>query len=272
MVESIKELRKICYEGDKSPPSLYNTYVCMKFSIYITKALLYTKVTANQVTYSMLLLGIIGSIFLFNGHFIVGFVLLHLSVVLDDVDGEIARYRKKRSMKGMSTDVMYHAVTNPLMLFGFAYGIYNLFPNNFLLIFGFLSAVFSQSIVVPCIFDAIISMRIRGEKAPKISKNITGKEVIEYEGKTKEYRNPLLMIYHFARNFFIYPSNLVMITLIYIWEVVNLKYAFAPKFLVTILFFVAYGSYGTLNNILSFIFHSKKNSIDSFYVFIFGKK
>ena len=62
MVESIKELRKICYANSKSKRPLYMELVTMKFSIYVTKLLLYTPIHADQVTILMMLLAIFGSI------------------------------------------------------------------------------------------------------------------------------------------------------------------------------------------------------------------
>ncbi len=272
MIESIKESRKIRHEGWKRPWSWYDQYICMRISVYITKLLIHTPITANQVTLINVFLGILGPVFLFNGFFITGLLLIHLTVVLDSVDGEIASYRKKYSMLGTYIDAVYHTIVNPLMLFGFAYGIYNLFPNKLLLIFGFLSAIFAQSVVVPPIFDTIVSMKIRGEKPPKIGSKVTGKEVAEYEGQTTKFKNPLLKIYHTLRQLWAFPNNLVLLTVLYGWEVANLKYGFVPPFLTTLVFFVGYGSYVMLNNAISFVFHVKKNSIDSFYVFLFGKK
>ena len=244
----------------------------MKISVHITKLLIRTPVTANQVTLLNVLLGIIGPILLFNRFFITGLLLIHLTVILDNVDGEIASYRKKFSMLGMYIDAIYHVIVNPLMIFGFAYGIYTLHPNKLLIIFGFLSAMFAQSVVVPAIFDTIVSMKIRGEKRPKIDRRITGEEVAEYEGQTKEFKNPLLKIYHISRRVWAFPDNLILLTILYGWEIANIKFGFIPPFLATVVFFVVYGSYVTLNNIISFVFHTKKNSIDSFYVFLLGKK
>jgi len=271
-IEKIIKQRKIRHKGWKRPLPWINRYICMKISPYITKILIHTPVTSNQVTMVMLFLGILGPIFLFNGHFIIGLLLLFITAILDDVDGELASYRKKFSLLGKYIDGVYHTVANPLMLFGFAYGIYNIHPNNLLIIFGFLSAIFAQSVVVPTIFDTIISTKIRNEPIPKISKKITGKEILEYEGQSEEYKNNLIKIYHNLRLLWAFPDNIAMLTLIYIWEVLNLKYGFLPKFLVSIIFFVIYGSWMALNQILSFTFHTKNNSIDSYYVFLFGKK
>ncbi len=270
MVESINELRRICYEGRQGPLTLYNKYIGTKVSIYITKLLLYTQITANQVTLAMLVLGVLGSIFLFNGYFLIGLLLIHFTVILDDVDGEIARYRKQSSMLGMHIDTVYHLVTTRFMLFGFAYGIYAIHPDKLLLIFGFISALFAHSIVVPAIFDTIASLKIRGITPPKLkpSKDV----VTEFEGQTKEFKNPMLKFYHAMRNIWAFPSNLIMLTMLYIWELVNLKYLFVTPYTTSLLFFIVYGSLVALNQLMSFAFHVKKNSIDSFYLFLIGKK
>ncbi|MBN4049037.1 CDP-alcohol phosphatidyltransferase family protein [archaeon AH-315-M20] len=272
MVEPIKKLREICYKNHKGQLIFYNQYILRGISIYITKVLLYTPITANQVTLFMLIFGITGSVFLFNGFFIIGLLLIHLAQLLDSVDGEIARYKKEKTMLGKYLDTIYHTITTPLMLFGFAYGTYNLYPNKLLIVFGFLSAIFAQSIVMPSIFDTIVSSKIRGVSPPIKKSRINEEEVLEYEGQTKEYKNLFLKIYHNLRGFWKFPSNLLMLTALYIWEVINLKYSFAPAFITSVVFFIIYGSFVTLAQIASFVFHTKKNSIDSFYVFLFGKK
>ena len=66
MVESVKELREIC--GSKKKQPLYMELVSMRISIYITKLLLYTGISADYVTMAMIILIIIGSIFMTFGN------------------------------------------------------------------------------------------------------------------------------------------------------------------------------------------------------------
>lgn len=271
MVPSIKELKKICNKTSNDPLVFWNDYVYCKIAIYITKLLIYTPITANQVTLIMMGFSIVGSIFFFNGLFVTGLILMHLVVLLDSVDGEIARYRKKKTMLGLYLDNIHHVVTNSLMLFGFAYGIYNLYPNKLLIIFGFLSAISAQSIIMPAIFDTIITLKIRAIAPPPINYAKVN-QVQEYEGQAKGYKSRFLKLFHSAKVIWKFPSNLMMLTALYIWEVINLKYLFIMPFITSVVFFIIYGSFVTIMQIISFIFHTKKNSVESFYAFLFGNK
>lgn len=268
---SLGEIRNTSKQSRDSHFTLWNRHVVSHFSLYITKLLLYTPITANQITFLMLLLGIIGPIFLFNGFFVIGLLLLHLAVVLDNVDGEIARYKNQKSMMGKYLDGVYHVVVSQFMLFGYAYGIYNLHPSKLLIIFGFLAAAFSKSVVLPAIFDVIVTMRVWGAHPPLRTKT-DGSEVKEIEGKAETYRSPMLKLYSFLKEFWEHPFNLIALTILYIWEVYNLKYIYLPPYSATVVFFIIYGSFVTLNQLASFIVHTRKNSIESFYVFLFGRK
>jgi len=198
-------------------------------------------------------------------------VLLHLAVVLDNVDGEIARYKNQKSMMGKYLDGVYHVIVSQFMLFGYAYGVYSLYPNKLLIIFGFLAAAFSKSVILPSIFDVIVTMRIWG-KHPPLRTKTDGSEVKEIEGKADAYRSPMLKLYSFLKEFWEHPFNLIALTALYIFETYNMKYLFLPPYFLTVAFFVLYGTFVTLNQIASFILHTKKNSIESFYVFLFGRK
>lgn len=268
---SISDIRKTRSIPRDSHFTLWNRYVCSHFSIYITWLLLYTPITANQVTFLMLVLGIAGSAFLFSGFFVAGLLILHFAVVLDNVDGEIARFKNQRSMMGKYLDVVYHVTVSPLMLFGFAYGIYNLHPSKYLIIFGFLAAMFSKSVILPAIFDVLVTMRMKGAHPPLQTKT-DGKEVREIEGQAENYKSPLLKVYSMVKDFWEHPFNLIALTILYIWEVYNLKYLYISAYSATVAFFVLYAAFVTLNQTASFILHARKNSIESFYVFLFGRK
>ena len=268
---SLNKIRNTAKQTRDSHFTLWNRHVVSHFSIYITKFLLYTPVTANNVTFMMLVLGIIGPIFLFNGFFVTGLLLLHLVVILDNVDGEIARYKNQKSMMGKYLDGVYHVVVSQFMLFGYAYGVYSLYPSKLLIIFGFLAAAFSKSVVLPTIFDVIITMRVWGAHPPLKTKT-DGSEVKEIEGKAEIYKSPMLKLYSVLKEFWEHPFNLIGLTILYIWESYNMRHLILPPYFLTVVFFVLYGSFVTLNQIASFIVHTRKNSIESFYVFLFGKK
>ncbi len=112
MVESIKELRKRCQIYYKIEPHKF-------FSIYLTKILLYFHPTANQITLLWIIIGLIGSILFIFGNYlyaIIGASCFLLIQLLDECDGEIARYYNICSKKGAYIDHIGHAIID-LMLF-----------------------------------------------------------------------------------------------------------------------------------------------------------
>ena len=271
MVASLKELKSAGSKGRDSHFTLWNKYVCSHFSVYITKIILYTPITANHVTMMMVTLGIIGPVFLFYGSFVAGLVMLHLAVLLDNVDGEVARAKNQKSMMGKYLDSFHHVTASPLMLFGYAFGVYMIHPDIKLIIFGFLAASFSKSIVLPVIFDTIVTMRVRGVHPPIHSKT-DGSEVKEIEGLADSYKSPLLKVYSIAKEFWEYPFNLVALTILFILENSGRTFISNQPYVLTVWFFVIYGTFMALNQLASFALHTKRNSIESFYVFLFGRK
>ena len=145
MVESIKELRKICYESRDGEIDWWAKNVSTMISIYVTKLLLYTSITANQVTWSMIIVGLIASILFSFGNYwfsLMGGLLLHFAIILDGTDGEIARYRKMTSTVGQYLDRLYHDLIPPLIFVSISWGVYHNFPNNVVLLLGSLASVF----------------------------------------------------------------------------------------------------------------------------------
>ena len=128
-MESIKELRKICEKKHKkgvSQPNLYATIFIRKISIYLTWLLLHTSISANKVTLFQLVVTLIGSLLIVPVNIyinITGIFLIQLGYVLDNVDGEIARYRKNPTVNGLYIDLFNHLVMIPAMFYclGFHY-------------------------------------------------------------------------------------------------------------------------------------------------------
>lgn len=106
----IKELRKICQDkGYKEHPASRFYRI---FSIYITRIFILLRVKPNFVTAFGFLLGIAGGYFYLRSNFVLGSALFCAFIVLDSVDGEIARYRKLSSnfggwLDGMAGHILY---------------------------------------------------------------------------------------------------------------------------------------------------------------------
>ncbi len=143
--QSIRELRRICQDPVIQGNVWYARNFARKISIYFTKLLLYTRITANQTTFLFILIGIVaGLLFIFGDcwHALGGAIVLQLWYIFDHVDGEIARYRKQTSLTGVYLDRMSHFIVHPLVFMGITLGVYKNIPRLDVLVFGFLASIF----------------------------------------------------------------------------------------------------------------------------------
>ncbi len=162
-MESIKELRVICQSGHESGG--YIKHVNRRISIYITKLLLHTPITGNQVTLLWILLGVASGILFSFGNYwysIVAALLINLSVELDYVDGEVARYREATSAFGRYLDICGHVIVYPTLFMGIAYGVYNIFHNPIIFIFGCSAFLFFT--LVPGYMSLIVSRILQAHR------------------------------------------------------------------------------------------------------------
>ncbi|MCP6719467.1 MAG: CDP-alcohol phosphatidyltransferase family protein [Patescibacteria group bacterium] len=121
-MESIKELRKICQEKG------YKEHITIRFyrifSIYVTKACLILKLKPHFITALSFLAGIIGGYFYLKTQFLLGSFLFFLFYVLDNVDGEVARYLKTSSNFGAWLDIITGHLLYPYLFITLGLGIY----------------------------------------------------------------------------------------------------------------------------------------------------
>src|SRR3989344_2984761 len=145
MVESIKKLREICQKPVIHLNPLYARKVTRKISIYFTWFFINLRVSGNTASIMMLIIGLIASLFFTLGnyyYYIIGVLLLQFWYILDHVDGELARYWKKTSAKGIFIDKINHHIVHPLIFLCIGIGLYREFNNYLMLILGGFTAQF----------------------------------------------------------------------------------------------------------------------------------
>ena len=208
-VPPVKELKKICRK--KLETVWYAKYVVRPFSIYITKILLYTPITANQVSFLGMIVGICGAFAIGYGTFrsgVVGVILLQISYVLDCIDGEIARYHKQSSVNGIFIDFLGHRIVIPLIFLGTAFMIYMNTQNIYMLIVGILGAEASSSPLNTAKRNVIMSLSNKGNLDHYDYKQLSR------ESTTKENRISSLSIAgRFMKAILFYPGNLNVISI-----------------------------------------------------------
>lgn len=121
----IKNFEKKAEKKEKD--SFIAHFFVRRISKHITKILLHTNVTPNQVTFFTLLLVIIASgLFLTSNqtYLILGGFLLVISHVFDACDGEIARYRNLKSNFGKWFDTVTEGPKQYFIFAGLSIGLY----------------------------------------------------------------------------------------------------------------------------------------------------
>lgn len=99
-----------------------------RLSAPVTALLLRTSITPNQVTWLFVMLGFIGALCQIGQDVraisIAGALILQLSLVIDCVDGEIARVRRQFSVKGPYLDMVGHRLIHAVLFFSIGFGLY----------------------------------------------------------------------------------------------------------------------------------------------------
>ena len=96
------------------------------FSRPLTRALLKTPVTPNQVTFTSLLFGLLAGFLFSKGdyfHSLAGAGCYQLAVVLDNCDGEVARAKNRRSEFGGWLDIAADFLTDVALFTGVTLGV-----------------------------------------------------------------------------------------------------------------------------------------------------
>jgi phosphatidylglycerophosphate synthase len=92
-----------------------------RFSPYVTRRLLGTRITPNQVTFGMIVVGLAAALVLTLPGLIgalAAALLIQVQILLDCVDGELARWRRQFSPAGVYLDRLGHYVTETALPIG----------------------------------------------------------------------------------------------------------------------------------------------------------
>lgn len=142
-IPPISELREITQKAKKNRHE-WNYIIHRKISIYITWLLLHSPISANQVTLLSIFLGVCGFIWILvinRDLKIIGFLLFYLYFYLDKVDGEIARYYKQESIKGICLDYIGHLIVPPLIPLSIGAVLSNDLHSGIYLVIGALTSI-----------------------------------------------------------------------------------------------------------------------------------
>ncbi|MEV6652113.1 CDP-alcohol phosphatidyltransferase family protein [Streptomyces sp. NPDC051219] len=123
---SVAELRPVVHpEGVKDRRSgehWAGRLYMREISLHIDPYLVNTRITPNQLTYLMVVVGVLGGAALLIPGLtgaILAAVLFQVYLLLDCVDGEVARWRKQTSITGVYLDRIGHYLCEAALLVGF---------------------------------------------------------------------------------------------------------------------------------------------------------
>ena len=121
-VPSVKALAEIV--SDKTRPITGMNKLEVDWAVYLTKLFLYTPLKPMQVMFLWFLLQIIGGIIIAQGGYwyvLCGVLLFQLSAILDNVDGQMARFYGQQSILALYVDQIYHWINYPLLFLALGY-------------------------------------------------------------------------------------------------------------------------------------------------------
>jgi len=123
--EKVREFQKQCWDIDKQSDDYKNDianweriYITRKLSIWFTYIIRNSRITPNQVTALWVILGIAGTCLLIPNNYsisVMAIIFLYISWILDDVDGDLARYKKQFSIEGNFIDMLGHQLIFPMI-------------------------------------------------------------------------------------------------------------------------------------------------------------
>ena len=140
MKRSMKELRELCRKDYYS----WFSVMMHHLMLYITRPLLRTNITPNQITTFWLLMQLAAAVLMVFGEYkynVIGVLLFTGAALLDYVDGQIARIKKIKSYMGIFLEELGLYFGSPLFLIGLGIGTTFAFNNYIFFLLGIISAV-----------------------------------------------------------------------------------------------------------------------------------
>ena len=124
-IESLNDARLRLKLANRANDGFYSVFFLRKISKLFTWLAVRLKMTPNQVTLISFAVGLLSAFGFSRGNFwsiFIGAALLQLSIIIDCVDGELARYTRQFSQLGAWLDAITDRIKEYLVFFALAYG------------------------------------------------------------------------------------------------------------------------------------------------------
>lgn len=185
-IPSIKEIRKQSPLKTKYDPFAYLPDYLAPFFV---KLLMYTPITANQISLVSYLLYILAAFFLaINQYVIPALIILHIVVLMDCIDGALARAKEQTSFLGLYYEYVSHETGPVILLFTLGLYLYNTLVNTLYL---YLSGLI---VAAPLVINSFGTAKQRIMYQNIIKTGKLPEKLASSESILKDTKNPYLVI------------------------------------------------------------------------------
>ena len=136
--------RILCFKLKKDTDGPVSRILNRPISLRISKVLLKTGITPNQISVLSFIIGLAGaSLFFFGEYFylILGGIIVHIHSIVDGCDGEIARLKLRRTKYGGYLDSFLDRYVDAVIILGLTYGYWSISGDSMIWIMGFAALI-----------------------------------------------------------------------------------------------------------------------------------
>jgi len=134
----------ICNKLKKNTDGPVSKILNRPISLRITKLLLKTRITPNQISILSTVIGLVGASFFFSGEYfylILGGIIIHIHSIVDGCDGEVARLKLRQSKYGGWLDSVLDRYVDAAIILGLVYGYWSINGDITIWIIGFFALI-----------------------------------------------------------------------------------------------------------------------------------
>ncbi len=134
----------ICNKLKKDTDGPVSQILNRPISLRISKLLLKTGITPNQISVLSTVIGLVGASFFFSGEYfylILGGILIHIHSIVDGCDGEVARLKLRQTKYGGWLDSVLDRYVDAAIIFGLVYGYWSITGDTTIWIIGFFALI-----------------------------------------------------------------------------------------------------------------------------------
>ncbi len=134
----------ICNKLKKDTDGPVSRILNRPISLRISKLLLKTGITPNQISVLSTVIGLVGASFFFSGEYfylILGGILIHIHSIVDGCDGEVARLKLRQTKYGGWLDSVLDRYVDAAIIFGLVYGYWSITGDTTIWIIGFFALI-----------------------------------------------------------------------------------------------------------------------------------